>query len=288
MIALACAALLVAEVPAPKVAVERGIVYAEVGGATLRLDIARPAEGKGPFPLVVCLHGGAWRGGHRSDLSKPDKFFGNRSLIELLAEQGYVAATVSYRLAPEAKFPAQIIDCKSAVRWLRANATKYHIAPDRVAALGFSAGGHLACLLATCEPADGFDVGANLDQSSAVRAAVVYFQPTDISMYADMLFEESMIAPWLGAVHKDKPELFRRASPMSYCRKTCPPMLFLHGTEDLLVPVDHSRKMVGRLKQLGVAAELIEMDGESHGWVGEPVKKSTAATLRFLAEQLKR
>src|SRR5262249_59047966 len=120
--------------------------------------------GDGPVPVVVGLHGGGWRMGKRQDLAK---------LTELLAAQGFAAARVSYRLAPQHQFPAQIEDCKAAVRWLRANAKKYKLNPDRVGAVGFSAGAHLACLLGTADQSAGLEGnGGNPEQSSRVQAVV--------------------------------------------------------------------------------------------------------------------
>src|SRR5262245_52565746 len=115
-----------AEGQEPGIRVERDIVYGKGGREDLRLNLAAP-KGKGPFPAVVCIHGGGWFQGQRQDMD---------SMTELLARRGYVAVTVSYRLAPKARFPAQIEDCKAAVRWLRANAAKYKINPDRIGAIG--------------------------------------------------------------------------------------------------------------------------------------------------------
>jgi acetyl esterase/lipase len=115
----------------PEIRVERNIVYGKADRVELQLNLALPKNSKGPFPAVVCIHGGGWYQGQRQELD---------SMAELLARRGYVAATVSYRLVPTARFPAQIEDCKAAVRWLRANARTYHINPDRIGAIGFSAG----------------------------------------------------------------------------------------------------------------------------------------------------
>src|SRR5205807_1312751 len=134
--------------------------------------------GAGPFPAVVCIHGGGWRAGSREQLSRPDKSLGERSFIETVAGHGYVAISISYRLAPAAKFPAQIEDCKAAGRWLRASAKKYRVDPKHIGAVGASAGGHLACLLGTTRKKDGFEgKGGHADESSAVQAVVNFFGP---------------------------------------------------------------------------------------------------------------
>src|SRR5262245_8189257 len=121
-----------AEGQEPKIRVERDLVYGKADRVELRLNLALPGKGSGPFPAVVCIHGGGWYQGQRQDMDV---------MTELLARRGYVAATVSYRLVPTARFPAQIEDCKAAVRWLRANAEKYHINPDRMRSIGPSGGG---------------------------------------------------------------------------------------------------------------------------------------------------
>ncbi len=178
--------------------VERGLVYGKGNGTELRLDLAHPGNGSGPFPALVCLHGGGWKQGNRADLEKT---------IEALAGHGYVAVTVSYRLSPQAKFPAQIEDCKAAVRWLRANAAKYHINPDRIGALGFSAGAHLACLLGTTDPRDGLEgAGGNAAQSSRVQAVVSFFGPTDFTTKTwNKNVEDDILVPFFGDHHRGEP-----------------------------------------------------------------------------------
>jgi acetyl esterase/lipase len=135
-----------------------------------QLNLAMPKKGKGPFPAVVCIHGGGWYQGQPQDLN---------SMTELLARRGYVAATVSYRLVPSARFPARIEDCKAAVRWLRANARQYPINPDRIGAIGFSAGSHLSYLLGVTDKKDGLEgTGGNPQLSSRVQAMVSFFGRT--------------------------------------------------------------------------------------------------------------
>ncbi|HEV3142959.1 MAG TPA: alpha/beta hydrolase, partial [Gemmataceae bacterium] len=172
--------------------VERDLVYGKGGDADLKLDLAMPRDGTGPFLAIVCVHGGGWKSGKRQDLGKT---------IEGMAARGYVAVTVSYRFSPAAKFPAQIEDCKAAVRWLRANAKKYRVNPERIGAFGYSAGGHLACLLGTTDKNDGLEgSGGNPDQSSRVQAVVSYFGPTDFTTknWSDEV-EKMVLIPLLGA-----------------------------------------------------------------------------------------
>src|SRR6516164_2314897 len=149
----------------PEIRVERDLVYGKAGRVQLQLNLALPKKGKGPFPAVVCIHGGGWYQGQRQDMDP---------MTELLARRGYVAATVGYRLVPSVRFPAQIEDCKAAVRWLRANARKYHINPDRIGAIGPLAGGHLSCLLGVTDKKDGLEgSGGNPEPSRRVQAVVL-------------------------------------------------------------------------------------------------------------------
>src|SRR5438093_4216846 len=158
---------------ADSVVFEPDIEYTNPDEQHLRLDLARPKVGDGPFPAVVCIHGGGFRAGSRK---------GYDSLCICLAEQGYVAVTVTYRLAPKYQFPAAIHDVKAAVRWLRANAKKYQVHPDRIGVTGGSAGGHLAQFLGVTADARQFEGdGGNPEQSSRVACVVNYYGPSDFT-----------------------------------------------------------------------------------------------------------
>jgi acetyl esterase/lipase len=263
-----------------KITVDKDVPFSKIGeGKDLKMDVAYP-DGKGPYPAVLLVHGGAWRFGKRQDMAK---------WIEYLAEQGYVAAAVSYRLLPDMKFPDPVVDCKTAVRFLRANAAKYHINKDKIGALGYSAGGYLVCMLGTTDREAGFEGDEYADQSSRVQAVVSYFGPTDLTLYGnDDSAQNSTFKPMLGARYKDKPDAYRKASPITYVSKDDPPFLFLHGTKDWLVSIDHSRSLCKKLREAGVAAELIEVEGASHGFDQPDSRKTTQATMKFLAQTLKK
>jgi acetyl esterase/lipase len=276
-------ALLWAGEPNGKAAVrfERDLTYATVAEKPLQLDLALPPNGDGPFPCVVCLHGGGWRSGKRQDLT---------NLTELLAGKGFVAATVSYRLAPADRFPAQIEDCKAAVRWLRANASKYSINLKKIGVVGFSAGGHLACLLAADDPGASLQgTGPHQDQPSGVQAVVSYFGPTDFTTKNwNQDVEKSFLIPFLGDTFAARPDLYKKASPITYVTKGAPPFLFFHGDKDKLVGLDQSQKMARTLQEVGVSARVVVMEGEGHGWGGAKLSQTLQQTVDFFAEQLKK
>lgn len=261
---------------------ENDLVYGQGGGEELKLDLARPpSHRKGPFPAVVCIHGGGWRLGQRQQLSK---------LTELLASRGFVAVTVSYRLAPKHRFPAQIEDCKAAVRWLRAHADKYRLKADRIGAVGFSAGGHLACLLGTTNGQAGFEGhGGHEKQSSRIQAVVSFFGPTDLSAKNwPKEVEGFFLVPFLGGTLEEKADLYRKCSPIHYVSKEAPPFLFFHGDKDQLVNIDQSQKLSQKLQDAGVAAQLVTLTGAGHGWGGTRLDQTLEQTIAFFEEKLKK
>ena len=257
----------------------------------MMLDLAMPA-GEGPFPLVICLHGGAWKAGSRKDLSRgvlwADFGNGKGGLIESLAGEGFVAASVSYRLAPQSKFPAQIQDVKTAVRFLRANAKKYKIDPNRVGVVGFSAGGHLAALLGTATAVPGFETEHYRNFSSKVNCVVDFFGPADLTLYTETPgIEKSFMVPLLGSASAGHMDVYENASPVTYAGKGSVPFLILHGTTDFIVPMMHSKRLHAKLVQAGVESELVPMPFKGHGWFGEEARDSYARTLKFLDKHLK-
>ncbi len=260
-----------------------GIVFGKGGETELKLDLAMPKEGEGPFPAILCLHGGGWVGGERQQM---------KGTIEAMAQRGYVAISPDYRLAPQDRFPAQIEDCKAAVRWVRANAEKYRINPEKIGVFGFSAGAHLACLLGVTSKDDGLEGnGGNAEQSSAVQAVVSFFGPTDFTqpVWSDKVMDRHL-KPFLGGTAQEKAEVYRRASPFTYAGKNAPPFLFVHGTADDIVPIEQSEEMVKKLRQAGVSARLIAVVGEGHGWgwSHEHRLTSLADMMNFFDEILKK
>jgi acetyl esterase/lipase len=270
----------VAAQEAPGIQIENSVKFGKGGDTDLLLDIAMPAKGEGTFPTILCIHGGSWKSGKRQDLSQ---------IIKTLASRGFVAATISYRFLQVAKFPAQIEDSKAAVRWLRANAAKYKIDKDHVGVVGFSAGAHLACLLGTTGKNDNLEgSGGSPDQSSNVQAVVDFFGPTDFTTkdWSEDV-ETRILAPFLGDTFANRPDLYRRASPIIYIKAGAPPFLILHGTEDKTVSIRQSRSFAKKLEETGVQVKLIEVSGAGHGWRGDQMLKSTEEMVAFFDATLR-
>ncbi len=263
-----------------KINTEKKIVYGKGGDVDLELDLAMP-DGKGPYPAVVCIHGGGWKAGSRQSLAM---------LTEVLAKNNFVAVTISYRFAPKYPFPAQIEDCKASVRWLRANADKYKINADRIGAIGFSAGAHLSCLLGAADEKAGLEGnGGNLKQSTKIQAVVSFFGPTDFTEKTWSKDVESIFfVPFLGGTFEQKRDVYRQASPLVYCTKAAPPFLFFHGGKDTLVGIEHSQKMTKRLLAVGASAELVTLPDDGHGWGGDKLTKTIAQSMSFFKDKLQK
>ena len=267
--------------PAAEIDLHPDIVFATAGGTPLKIDLARPKAVQGPVPAVVFLFGGGWRHGDRRQM---------RHFVEGMARLGYVGVAPDYRLVPRARFPAQLDDCKAAIRWLGAHATEYGIRADRIGVVGFSAGGHLAAMLGVTGSQDGLDgTGGPANPSGRVQAVVSFFGPTDFSTRdwpADL--EREVIVPFLGGSWADRPDAYRKASPIGYASAEAPPFLFFHGSDDRLVPVDQSRRLADRLSRVGVPAQVVVFEGEGHGFSDATNQKAMRQMLDFLGTTLRK
>jgi len=244
--------------------VARDLVYRTVGGRNLTLDLYVPQITKAgdKLPVVVWIHGGAWRSGSK-----------DRCPAVPLVDRGFAVASISYRLTDEAIFPAQIHDCKAAIRWLRANAGRFSLDPSRIGAWGASAGGHLAALLGTSGDVKELEGGPdNLNYSSRVQAVCDYFGPTDfLRMNAepgamDHDAADSPESVLIGGPIQKNPEKAAKASPITYVSADDPPFLILHGDQDRTVLLNQSQLLHDALRKLGVRVRLGIVKGQGHGF----------------------
>ncbi len=246
-----------------------------------KLDIYLPADGaKTPLPLIIWVHGGAWEEGDKKYCPVAD-----------VTRYGFVLASINYRLSREAIFPAQIHDCKAAVRWLRAHAKEYRINPDRITVWGESAGGHLAALLGTSGEDQFLEgtVGENLQFSSKVQAVIDWFGPTDLLALADEAIKsgsfsatENPLTRLFGGNSEDQKKLAELANPIRYATKDDPPFLIMHGTKDPLVPLSQSKILNQALQKAGVTSTLIIIQNAGHGGGEFFSPKSREVMLNFL------
>lgn len=255
------------------------VVYGTVDGEDLLLDLALPKGLEGPAPALIFIHGGGWQGGKRQDFAPMTREF---------AASGYVAATITYRLAPSHPFPAQVEDCKCAVRWMRAHSGELKIDPERLGVLGGSAGGHLATMLGVMDTADGLEgEGGWPDQSSKVQAVVNFVGP--VNLIGDFPeISDNILKVFLNGTPEEREDLYRQASPITYVNKGDAPMLVFAGTKDPLVPFDQAIQMVSALDKAEVPGRVEFLVGAGHGWGGKEMERTMKAAREFFDEHLKK
>lgn len=249
----------------PDVSVERDLVYAERNDVTLRADVYRPRAGAAN-PGILMLHGGAWMAGSKAVMGHHAR---------RAAARGYVVVSADYRLAPRHKHPAQLQDCRVALEWMRRQAKVLRLDPDHIAAYGYSAGAHLATLLAVARTDGG--------PTQPVCAVVAGGAPCDLRSHAPW---SNGLIYWLGASRYDKPELYRVASPITHVDSRSPPMFFYHGELDRVVPSRAARPMFDRLQAAGIPARWRTIDQRGHlgaFWHPDTVDEALA----FLDEVIK-
>lgn len=260
--------------PVPEsVVLERDIPFGQGGKFPLKLDLLRPIqESARPRPVVMFVHGGSWSFG--------DKELNLENVIPLAASGDYVCASINYRVVSQAPWPAQLYDCKAAVRWLKLNAEKYHIDPDKIGVWGMSAGGHLAAMLGMTgdeRELEG-DSGAP-GPSSRVAAVIDSAGPTDLLTFAAEAAQvgtsfDAILARLLDGPLAERQELARQASPLTYVAragKNCPPFLLVHGMRDNVVSVSQAETFYAALKQAGADVTLVKITNGGHGMGGQPV-----------------
>lgn len=264
LLAFTCPAL--AQQRGQRPTIERNITYATLdNGTDMKLDLILPADigdGEDAPPLVVWVHGGAWMMGHRWPCP-----------LTFLTDHGFAVASISYRFAQVAQFPAQLHDCKAAIRFLRANAGEYGYDPDHIGVAGGSAGGHLAALLGTTgnAPETEGTLGEYTDTSSEVQAVYNLFGPVNLIDMDEDIPNDNELAPFspitllLGADPDDRPDLADAANPATFIDADDPPFMILHGTRDPLVPMAQSEYLNEKLDDAGVENDLVVVDGGGHG-----------------------
>jgi acetyl esterase/lipase len=243
--------------PAPRVDMIHDIVMGKGGDKVLHAEIIRPhVMPANPIPAVIFIHGGGWFEGSQKKVSG------------VLATRGYLVASIEYRLSGEAPWPAQIEDCKLGVRWLRANAAKYHVDPDRIACWGHSAGGHLAACVGTMDSPALEGTGGYPGVSSKVDAVIDSSGPTDFtkgnfglgSATIDkdgLASDESMEEKLFGVSFAKNPAIYREASPITWVHAGDPPFLILHGENDAVVSPTNATDFAAALKKAGVPVQLV-------------------------------
>lgn len=263
----------------------RDLAYVSGGDARQKLDLYLP-KSDGPLPLVIWVHGGGWRQGTKG---------GNLPALRL-TRLGYAVASIDYRLSGDAKFPAQIEDCKAAVRWLRAHAKKYNLDPDRFGAWGSSAGGHLVAFLGTSGSVKEFEVGENLKVSSGVQAVCDWFGPTDLLQMdahapANSVWKhdapDSPEGLLIGGPIQENQDKAARANPIIYITPDDPPFLIMHGDQDPAVPIHQSELLSTALQKAGVPVKFQTIKGAGHGGRGFMQPDVSAMVDAFFDARLK-
>lgn len=243
---------------------ELDIVYGHTPEQELKMDVHRPKTGGDKLPACVLVHGGGWIAGDKERFAP---------LAIGLAQRGYVVANIEYRLGPVAKYPAAVQDCNLAVRFVRAEAPRFGLDPNRIGAWGGSAGGHLVGMLAATPAEVKFITGDNRNVSAKVQATVVMAGPMELNNEKSIQNyrqqkEQSYGFKWIGKLYDDAPELYREASPMTYLSKDTCPILFLTGSLD---NPSRDTPPMDKLKSLGVPTQQVVLADGKHGcWMRAP------------------
>ena len=263
---------LFAEEEVRKYTIRKDLNYGDSDNQKHTLDLYLPKirNLRKPLPVVIWIHGGGWRSGDKQSGSRIDRLHG-------IASTGrYVGASISYRLSTQSKWPAQIHDCKAAIRWLRGNAEKFEIDPNRIAVWGSSAGGHLASFIGTTAGLPGFEgkIGKYPLKSTRVQAVINYYGPSAFLRMDDFpskIIHNSPYSPesrLIGTPIQKAKEKAREASPITHVSEDDPPFLHLHGTEDPLVPFNQSEILHDALEAKQVTSSLVTVRNRGHSMPG--------------------
>jgi acetyl esterase/lipase len=257
--------------------VERDITYCTADSVPLKLDVHYPKMMNGPAPVAVWVHGGGWTSGSK---------LGGTGFADVpeLVSRGYLVVSVDYRLAPQYKWPAQIQDVKCAIRFLRANAARFNLEPNKMGAWGGSAGGHLVALLGTADASAGFEgSGGYEDQSSRIQAVVDMFGPADLPQLFRG-FTGGIVSQVFGNVNGT--DILQRASPTTFATQDDPPFLILQGDRDTVVPPSQSQTLYERIKAAGIPATLVMVKNAEHSFdpAGGDISPSRAELTQMIAD----
>ena len=257
------------------VSIDENLEYVSYEDRKLYLDLYRPNDYSGILPTIVVIRGGGFRVGDKK---------GFASMAAALAKEGFATVCIEYRTLDEAKFPGAVFDAKSAVKWVKEHAASYHLNPDAIGVIGGSAGALLSMTLAVSNHVEVLNPTSSFNNYK-VNAAVVLEADADFLTATD----DKNLIEWLGATFEEDPDLWKLASPIYHIDSTSVPMLFIHGTEDTIVPIDQTTNSIDRLIASNVYFEFISLPHVGHSFWGNPkyfeftIKKAA----QFFKEQLK-
>lgn len=238
-----------------RVAFSPDVLFHVIDDHELRADLYQP-PGDEPHPVILNIHGGSWRGGDKGGMFAPHAWW--------LANQGYVVLDVQYRLSPTALWPAQLGDVKTAIRWLRANAPRLGVDPERIGLIGRSAGGQLALMAAFTAHDPKFPAPPGLPERDDVQSVVAVYSPTDLPYLQSTVY--TPLDYWLGSTIDERPDLYIEASPLYAVKAGAPPVLLAHGGADNLVPAEHSERLHKRVRELGGTSVFLSYPWGRHGF----------------------
>jgi acetyl esterase/lipase len=241
--------------------VVKDVQYASVDQRALRLDLHLPS-GKTRAPLIVWIHGGAWRSGSKNDVP-----------VRKLVAEGYPIASVDYRLSTEARFPAQIHDIKAAIRFLRAHASEWQLSAKKIVIAGDSAGAHLAALVGVSNENRELEgaIGDNPRASSSVQGIISFYGAANLQTILKQSTPHGLsvrvpaLDLLLGEQPEQVPDLAKLASPVFHVDKHDPPLLLLHGDQDPQMPINQSHELCGAYQRVGASVEFVVVHGAAHG-----------------------
>lgn len=256
----------------------RDVEYARVGEQALKLDLHLPVK-KARSPLIVWVHGGAWRSGSKTDMP-----------LGPMVEEGYAVASVDYRLSTQAKFPAQIHDIKAAVRFVRGHGNEWHLSTKQIVIAGDSAGGHLAALAGVSNghvELEG-EVGHDRVQSSDVQGIISFYGGANLTTILKQSTPHGLSVRMpaldllLGGQPEDVPALARLASPVFHVDRRDPPLLLLHGDQDPQMPINQALELYGAYQKLKLPVQLEVVHGAAHGGAAFYDVERMAVVKKFL------